>query len=316
MAAHIVYTGTSLDRAAERRGDALWLNARLEDPASRIVPLWRGRHLIALEPTPRAGLLAPAALSARLKAAEHFVLLGIERETAYFAHDLSDLEESELAGLAEGARFEDLRAIASLLPAPEAGLLAYARGMLYWHRRHGFCAACGALTRAGEGGHLRRCLNPDCGAQHFPRTDPAVIMLVTHEGRTLLGRNPSWANGLYSTLAGFVEPGESLEDGVRREVFEEAGVCVGRVRYHSSQPWPFPSSLMIGFFAEAIDDRIAVNRRELADARWFTRAELDAAGDWLAEKSLAEAGDGSVRLPRADSLARRLIDDWLRGAET
>src|SRR3989304_3882631 len=121
--------------------------------------------------------------------------------------------------------------------------------MLSWPPRHGFCAACGALTRAGEGGHLRRCLNPDCGAQHFPRTDPAVIMLVTHEGRTLLGRNPSWANGLYSTLAG---------------------------------------------------------------CRWFPRAGLEPAGDWLAEKSLAEAGDGSVRLPRADSLARRLIDDWLR----
>ncbi len=308
-----VYAGVALDRAAHLRGDALWLRARLGAPESRIVPLWRGRSLVGQGAPPRAAYLSPAALKVRLEAWADFVLLGLENDIAYFAHDISDLAESVLDGLAANARFEDLRNVGGLLPAAEAGLLAYARGILYWHRRHRFCGVCGAPTGAGEGGHLRVCENAACAAQHFPRTDPAVIMLVSDGARALLGRNRNWAPGLYSTLAGFVEPGESLEEAVRREVFEEAGVVVDAVGYHSSQPWPFPSSIMLGFVARAAETRIRVNPRELEDARWFTRAELESAGDWLAGANLTDAGDGHLRLPRADSLARRLIDDWLRG---
>lgn len=309
-----VYTGVSLDRAAQRRGDPAWLRARLADPSSRIVPLWRGKSLITDDAIPRAVPLSPAALGARLDAWADFVLLGVEGNVAYFAHDLSDLDEAALGALAGSARFEDLRAVGGLLPGPEAGLLAFARGILYWHRRHHFCGVCGAPTGVRDGGHLRLCENAACGAQHFPRTDPAVIMLVSDGERALLGRNRNWAPGLYSTLAGFVEPGESLEEAVRREVLEEAGVPVSEVLYHSSQPWPFPASLMLGFLARARATSVHVNPRELEDARWFSRRELDAAGDWLQGLSLAEAGDGRLRLPRADSLARRLIDDWRRGA--
>ena len=152
---------------------------------------------------------------------------------------------------------------------------------------------------------------PDCATQHFPRTDPAVIMLVKREGRCLLGRQKSWGGGLHSTLAGFVEPGESLEDAVRREVYEETGIIVEAVKYHSSQPWPFPASLMLGFFAEAVTQAIAINHDELAEAHWFSRDQLRRAATWRPGVDLSQAGDGPLCLPSTDSIARRLIDDWV-----
>src|SRR5262249_4560440 len=153
-------------------------------------------------------------------------------------------------------------------------LLAYARGLMHWHARHGFCGVCGSRTESASAGHVRKCTNPDCGASHFPRTDPAVIMLVHDGDKALLGRQKVWPQGMYSTLAGFVEPGESLEETVRREVYEETGIAVGEVVYHSSQPWPFPASLMIGFHAEARSRTINRVDSELEDAGWFSRAEL------------------------------------------
>jgi NAD+ diphosphatase len=203
-------------------------------------------------------------------------------------------------GLEPGeARFQELRAAAPMLGGPDAALLAYAKGLTHWHSRHRFCGVCGHATRSEEAGHVRRCTDPACATSHFPRTDPAVIMLVTDGERCLLGRQAAWQKGMYSTLAGFVEPGESLEEAVAREVFEEAGVRVGRVHYHSSQPWPFPASLMIGFHAEASDPRIVLDDDELTDARWFTRAQVR-----------APAAHGFT-IPGPDSIARRLIDDWV-----
>jgi NAD+ diphosphatase len=182
----------------------------------------------------------------------------------------------------------------------EGSVLAYARGMIWWHSRHRFCGVCGGPTESAEAGHVRRCLDAACATTHFPRTDPAVIMLVTDGERALLGRQKAWPKGQHSTLAGFVEPGECLEDAVAREVCEETGIRVEEVRYHSSQPWPFPASIMLGFTASAATTEIAVDTSELEDARWFERGWIRRHGD-----------DDEFRLPRRDSIARHLIEDWL-----
>ncbi|MDH3660388.1 MAG: NAD(+) diphosphatase, partial [Alphaproteobacteria bacterium] len=178
---------------------------------------------------------------------------------------------------------------------------AYSRALVFWHQRHRFCGACGSETRPAHGGHVRKCSR--CGTHHFPRSDPAVIVLVTHgagaDERCLLGRSPRFIPGMYSTLAGFVEPGESLEETVSREIREEAGVELADIAYCSSQPWPFPASLMLGFRARALDDHLMVDREELEDARWFTRDEL------------LDPKHRPIKLPNRDSIARHLIEDWL-----
>ena len=202
------------------------------------------------------------------------------------------------------ASFVDLRAVGALLDRAEGALLAYARGIMHWHARHRHCGACGAPTRVEAAGHVRRCSDASCNAEHFPRTDPAVIMLVTSGDHALLGRQRVWPAGMHSTLAGFVEPGESLEEAVAREVMEEAGVAVRPedVCYHSSQPWPFPGSIMLGFHVEARERSLSVDAEELETAGWFAR-------DFL----LSEHDPEVFRLPRPDSIARRLIEDWLHG---
>jgi len=187
------------------------------------------------------------------------------------------------------------------MPQQEGALLAYARGLTYWHDRHKFCGTCGAPTEIKAAGHQRQCTNPDCSAVQFPRTDPAVIMRITHGDRILMARQAIWAQGMHSVLAGFVEPGESLEDAVAREVYEEVGLKLTRIKYFSSQPWPFPSSLMLGFSAEATSDQFTVDENELESARWMTRPEL-----------LNSPEDATFKLPRKDSISRRLIEDWLR----
>lgn len=295
------YTG-GLDRASHLRKDAEWLGERLAHASSRFVLVWRGHNLIASYESaePAAVFLPPDSIDAPGKDA---VLLGIEEECAYFALDLSAMEAPlDIVRAAPPSAFIDLRRVGPLLPRQHGSLLAFARGMSYWHQRHRFCGVCGSATRSEEAGHVRRCTNPACDASHFPRTDPAVIMLV-HQGgeRCLLGRQAAWPPGMHSTLAGFVEPGESLEEAVAREVFEETRIELGSVTYHSSQPWPFPASLMLGFHAEARTTEITVDKAELDDARWYERA-------WL----LAHQDDEHFRLPRRDSIARRLLEDWLR----
>jgi NAD+ diphosphatase len=303
------YAWSGLDRVSERRKDEAWVAERLFDPKSRFVPLWRSRNCIDTAAA-AAVLLSCEECRALAPALEEPIFLGLAGEVAYFALDLSHIEAGETgpalpAGAA--ASFLDLRLVGARLSREEGGLLAYARGMLTWHRRHRFCGQCGAPTRAIEGGHVRVCTAPACRLQQFPRTDPAVIMLVTRGDHCLLGSNPRFPPSTYSTLAGFVEPGETLESAVAREVFEEAGVRVRDVRYHSSQPWPFPTSLMLGFYAEAESDALAVNTVELRDARWFERG-------WVRANAREWHEDGApFRIPRRDSIARRLIDDWLAG---
>ncbi|MBC7135080.1 NAD(+) diphosphatase [Oceanibaculum nanhaiense] len=297
------YAYGGLDRAAALRQREEWLEHTLMEPETRLVPIWRNRNLVAEGDEPKPVLLEPEAARALMDGKRHTALLGVRDGVTYIALDVSDLDEEEaqrrIALAGPRANFVDLRAVGPLMVREEGSLLAYARGLMYWHLRHRFCGLCGHPTLAKKAGHVLKCSNPDCATEHFPRTDPAVIMLVEHEGKALLGRSPRFAEGMYSTLAGFVEPGESLEEAVAREVEEEAGVKISNVRYHSSQPWPFPSSIMLGFYATAETTDITIDREELADARWFSRAEM-------------RDFDGvNQRLPRADSIARRLIEDWL-----
>ncbi len=288
-----------IDRAGWRRKDPDWLAQRLADPESRFVPVWRSQSLVVslAGAEPRAAFLGRHEIAAEGEC----VLLGLMEERAYFALDLSHVEAPlEVLRAALPVEFTDLRRVGPLLARHEGSLLAYARGIAYWHSRHRFCGVCSSPTRSEEGGHVRRCTSAACNAQHFPRTDPAVIMLVHDGERCLLGRQRIWPSGMHSTLAGFVEPGESLEEAVAREVEEETAVKVDQVTYHSSQPWPFPASIMLGFHARARSTEIRVDHSELQDARWVDRAFL-----------LSHQDDDSFRMPRRDSIARRLIEDWL-----
>lgn len=296
------YAGLTLARHSERRRDPGFIAAHIAGTATRVIPVWRSRSLIRLGEAPLAVFLGADAIAAFGGESPLTVFLGATGAANYVALDVSAQEEHRLPALfGQDAGFVDLRAVGALLDRDEGALLAYARGMMHWHARHRHCGLCGAPTRPEAAGHVRRCTDAACNAEHFPRTDPAVIMLVTHEDHALLGRQRVWPAGMHSTLAGFVEPGESLEEAVAREVMEEAGVAVADIRYHSSQPWPFPASIMLGFHARAHDRRLAVDAEELETAGWFSR-------DFL----LRDHDPDRFRLPRPDSIARRLIEDWLR----
>jgi NAD+ diphosphatase len=292
------YATGEFNRAVERREDVAWIRERLADPASRLYPIWRLRNYVSDPEAPRAIALDPDRRAALLEAASTVVLLGLEEETAHFLVDISHLDEAAALALGHAV---DLRAVGALMPQREGALLAYARGLTYWHDRHKFCGTCGSPTEVKAAGHQRQCTNPDCGAVQFPRTDPAVIMRITHGDKILMARQAVWPQGMHSVLAGFVEPGESLEDAVAREVYEEVGLKLTRIKYFSSQPWPFPSSLMLGFSAEATNEDFRVDQNELESARWMTRPEL-----------LNSPEDETFKLPRKDSISRRLIEDWLR----
>ncbi len=294
-----VYTGSPLDRADGRRNDEAWIAARMADPASLWVPVWRARTLFQGldEGRPEAVFLTGAAASALRMAGGPWAFLGLQDDVAIFTVDVSAVDDP-LPLLPDAvARFEDLRQIGPGLAPNEAAILAHARGLMHWRLRHGFCGVCGGQCEARSAGHAMACMV--CRAQHFPRTDPAVIMLVHRGDRVLLGHSQRFPKAhMYSTLAGFVEPGESLEEAVAREVLEESAIRVGNVRYHSSQPWPFPSSIMLGFYAEGLTEEIIIDPNELQDARWFSRAEL------------RDPAAHGFSLPRRDSIARRLIEDW------
>jgi NAD+ diphosphatase len=287
-----VFAGPYVDRAAHLRQDSGWFASALADANSRVVPVWNSRSLIAYGGEPRAAFLAFDEIPQERRSVESLVLLGRVNDASFFACEIESIEPPQLL---EGARFEDLRMVASLLPPEEAGLLGYARAMVSWQRRHRFCGSCGATTLSAKGGHVLVCTNPACRHEQFPRLDPAIIVLVSDGERALLGRQASWPVGRYSTIAGFVEPGESLEDAVAREVLEETGVEVDTIEYHSSQPWPFPASLMLGFTAHALTHTVHLRDEELEDARWFTRAELAA---------------GASLLPPDQSISFSLIEHW------
>ncbi|MCS5554836.1 MAG: NAD(+) diphosphatase, partial [SAR324 cluster bacterium] len=235
---------------------------------------------------------------------DHQVFLGRQKiaakTPAYLAIDISALDEEEAENrLAEWGSFKDLRNISPLIDGVEGSILAYARAMIYWHSLNQFCGVCGNPTKPSKCGHQRDCTNSECDSSHFPRTDSAVIMLVHDRDRALLGRQNFWPEGMYSLLAGYVEPGETIEHAVAREVYEESGIIVKNIKYLHSQPWPFPSSLMLGFTAEAVTEKINYNDNEIEDVQWFTRDEM------LDFKSQGKF------LPRELSISRRLINDWL-----
>jgi NAD+ diphosphatase len=262
-----------LDRAAQVRRNAEALEARLDDPLTWLVPVWRNKVLVTSGDEPRP-LPIPVGRGSTLTAGNpELAWLGLLGENGCFAVDLSGADDPLLdAALAGSGRFEDLRVVGSLLHPQDFGLLAFARGILHFHRQHRHCGRCGALTRAREGGHIREC--DSCQTKHFPRTDPAVMVLISREDRCLLARQPAFPSGMYSALAGFVEPGETIEECVVRETFEEVGLEVSSLAYFRSQSWPFPQSLMIGYFARAASDELRLDREELEAARWFHRDEL------------------------------------------
>ncbi len=232
------------------------------------------------------------------------IFLGIADDVCHFAVDASAIENPKRPPNEDWGKFIDVRSVAPQLSSGEAGALAQARSMIDWHNRHGFCAVCGTHTQSQEAGYSRKCEDTTCNATHFPRTDPVAIMMVTRGDKCLLGQGINFPGDFYSCLAGFIEPGETIEQGVRREVMEESGIQTGDVRYHQSQPWPFPSSLMIGCFAEALTEEITVDRTELNDARWFSREEVR----MMLEQSTKPTG---LRIGGPIALAHQLAKAWV-----
>lgn len=318
------YTHSALDRSDHLRADQQQLDSLAHNAKARIVPVWQAKSLVSTPSDtspPSACYLSHDALS---DGDWPLIFLGLLNDNAYFALDISHLSEADSASLSESAMtqdgspvqtpttFADLRTIGPALSAEEGALLVYARAIIYWNDNARFCTRCGHALHSFNAGHAKRCLQESCGNVVFPRTDPAVIMLVTHQSAPdaepvcLLGRSAAWPEGVFSTLAGFVEAGESLEMAVQREVLEEASIRTTNVRYVASQPWPFPRSIMLGFEATALNTHIQVDTLELADAQWFTREQLNGFGEWGDEGS-------QYKLPRKDSIARHLVERWMNG---
>jgi NAD+ diphosphatase len=292
----ISFSGNPLDRTSERRGDAAWLAA--QQAAGLFLPFWQTKPLLAGNP-PRAAFLAGGALQARDGVC---VFLGLDGTQPLFAVDLG-AGEAPPAGLSlpDGSEFRDMRAAAFVLPDRDTAIAGQAKALLDWNARHRFCANCGTLTEMKDGGYRRVC--PHCGAEHFPRTDPVVIMLPLNGDACLVGHNKRFPGVLFSAFAGFVEPGETVEEAVRRELREEVNLKVENVRYHASQPWPFPSSLMIGCYADAPSRDFTIDGHEIGAARWLTREEARARLDGTVK-------DETMMLPVPIAIAHHLIKDW------
>jgi NTP pyrophosphohydrolases containing a Zn-finger, probably nucleic-acid-binding len=297
----IPFTGNPLNRRSEMRADSDWVSTQLK--TARILPFFEQTVLVTGAPV-LAAAAVPLDVADGLAAIDApAIFLGIDGgpdgETAVFALDVSadPAAPQVLAGYGE---FRELRSAAPFLRKKDLAILSQAKGMLEWHARHGFCARCGAKTTVADAGFKRIC--PACKAEHFPRTDPAVIMLVTHQDKCLLARNVNWAPDFYSTLAGFVEPGESIEEAVARELYEEAGVKAHSMRYFASQPWPFPAALMLGFYAETDSFDLRIDPSELADAVWYSKDEA---------RALLAGELAGRRGPMKAAIAYHLIKGWV-----
>ncbi|MDC0131686.1 NAD(+) diphosphatase [Alphaproteobacteria bacterium] len=305
----IMFANNPLDRAGPLRSDKDWLAGQLASDSALLAPFWRLAPLVLPEIEPGqgrdVGWLPKAAFGDALRPDSMVIFLGLNRRgKPLFAVDISHMSNPEDAGPFQGmGLFEDLRALAAIgdMPRTELAILAQAKGMLDWNSRHGYCAQCGQASQLAEGGYKRICSS--CQTEHFPRTDPVVIMLATHGENCLVGRQKGWPDGMFSALAGFMEPGETLEEAVARELMEEAGIGVNAVTYLGSQPWPFPGSLMIGCMAEASDTQINLGDDELEDAKWISRQE--------AQSSMA--GNGPLGVPPEMAIAHQLMKAFAEG---
>jgi len=292
------FTSVRLDRLVEYRDDTEWVNRALESQAARFVPLWHSRSLLASTDEGQIAVyLKPNELE-QLDTIAPPTLLGTDGKRYFFAVSINDMQREDVLARHPEAKFIDLRRASVDMDAKHAGVLAYAKALHYWQHRHSFCGACGSPNQLRSSGHRFVCSNEECARQSFPRIDPAIIVLITHGDACLLGRNPNWPPKRFSTLAGFVEPGESLEDAVVREVFEEARIRLTEIHYVSSQPWPFPASAMCGFYAEA-ESRDCQTSDELEELRWYNVEQLEAA-----------VISGDVLLSPPVSIAFRLLADW------
>lgn len=309
----VTFGGGGLDRAAHLRTDQDEIARLLKARGTGVLAVWRGKPLLSLESRAPVWLNSDHKLFAL--ADESPIFLGLDEGRARFAQDISSWEPEAVPDtvgafsdpseqlhpdLTANMAFCELRANMTALSPRDAELLATAKAILGWHETHGYCARCGEKSVIAACGWQRDC--PACGGHHFPRTDPVVIMLITRGNSVLIGRSPGWPEGMFSLLAGFVEPGETIEAAVRREVFEEAGIRVAEVGYLASQPWPFPSSLMLGCWGRAVSSEIAVDRAELEDARWVTREDMAAALD---------GRHPEIKPARRGAIARFLIENWL-----
>lgn len=293
------FAASPLDRHATKRKDEAWVAEQMQAPTTRYVPVWQSQNLLTQETLQPVMLTFDEAKEYRPITTP--ILLGSLDDTMYFGLSIDPkLDKASLPGsLTERGEFHDLRARWEQLDEKQDGVLVFAKAMAYWHERNQFCGDCGHPSESKEMGFMRRCTNDACKKMHFPRSDPAIIVLVQSEGRCLLGRQPTWPKGRYSVIAGFVEPSESVEDAVKREVYEESGVHVDRIYYHSSQPWPFPSSLMLGYMAEATTTEIDLVDEELEHAHWFSHADI---------ARMVE--EDELRLPPPVSISHNLIKTW------
>jgi NAD+ diphosphatase len=309
----ITFATSGLERAAHLRGDSAQIDALLVDPETRVIPVWRGKPLVDAQGL--AGV--PAYHAVFSDAVSSPIFLGLDEAGARFARDISgwdpedpvdldsfrDRTEQQHPSLPIGQVFAELRTEMTRLSRRDAELAATARALIEWHRIHRFCANCGAESFPAQAGWQRDC--PTCGRHHFPRTDPVVIMLITHDDSVLVGRSPGWPEAMYSLLAGFIEPGETMEAAVRREVAEESGIRVGEVGYLASQPWPYPASLMFGCWGQATTTEITLDPTEVEDAFWITRAEM---------KQVFADAHPRMRAPRPGAIAHSLLEAWVTGA--
>ncbi|MGO9449626.1 MAG: NAD(+) diphosphatase [Candidatus Binataceae bacterium] len=299
----IPFGGNPLNRASEKRTDANWIESKRRDPSSLIFPMWRLEpFIVGTEKSPmELGLLRPGIADSLAGAEAPCIFLGLDGDTAVFALDISEAsdpaKEGPLAGLGS---FRDARMAAQVVSIKDAAIIAQAKAMIDWHQRHGFCPRCGASTKMMDAGYRRLC--GKCNAEHFPRVDPVVIMLATDGEACLVGRGKMFPPGMFSALAGFVEPGETIEEAVRRELMEEASVKIGEVTYYATQPWPFPSSLMIGCFAKAISRDVKVDENELAEVRWVERS--------VARELIEGKQVNGLRVPPPIAIAHHLIRTW------
>lgn len=292
----IAFSGNPLDRASDARADPSWISGRLTDPSSVFLPLYRGDPLIR---DGRAVFLSSAARG-EIPPSAAMVFLGLQNGAAHFAVDCSSAPSPENAPFADFGAYMPLREAAFVLPGDELSIIGEARWLIDWHRRHRHCAVCGTITEIRDGGAKRLC--PQCAAEHFPRSDPVAIVLAVHENACLLGRGPHFPPGFLSALAGFVEACETPEECAIRELREEAGVTLTDVRYQFSQPWPFPSSLMMGFIASAAGRDLTLDVKEIVEARWVEREEIGAL--------LGGVRRDDIKLPPRFTIARRLIERW------